>query len=160
MVKYLLALLLILPLAACGNEELEKNGLPVQPVQIETRNGAVHHFDVELALTPTEMSTGLMFRNDMDDDKGMLFFFGQEQELSFWMKNTLIPLDIIFIKADGTIHYVHENAIPHDLTSIPSQGLVISVLEINAGLSRKLGISVGDKIKHALFRVIEQNKAQ
>lgn len=152
MVKYLIALLLVFPLVACGNDGLDNNGLPVQPISIETQSGTTHNFDVELALTPKEMSVGLMYRDDMDDDKGMLFFFGQERELSFWMKNTFIPLDMIFIKKNGKIHHIHENAMPQDLTSITSQGKAIAVLEINAGLSAKLGISVGDKVKHSLFQ--------
>jgi uncharacterized membrane protein (UPF0127 family) len=151
MVKLTLLFLLLIPLTACGSEGDESRGLPTQSVQIETQGGTVHNFEVELALTPEEMAVGLMFREEMDDNKGMLFFFGRERELSFWMKNTLIPLDMIFIKADGTIHHIHENAQPHDLTSVQSQGLAISVLEINAGLSRKLGVSAGDKIKHELF---------
>ena len=152
MVKALLILSLLLPLYACGGKDEDGNrGLPTQDITIESRDGTIRDFTVELALTREEMSVGLMFREDMDDDHGMLFYFGQEQEISFWMKNTFIPLDMIFIKKDGTIHHIHEKAKPNDLTSIPSNGLAVAVLEINGGLSQKLGIKMGDTINHELF---------
>lgn len=154
MVKFyslFVALLLVAPLSACGNDEVDSHGLAVQDVVIETQSGESHKFTTELAITPEELSVGLMFRKDMDDDKGMLFFFGQERQARFWMKNTLIPLDMIFIKKDGSVFYIHENAQPHDLTGISPEGKAIAVLEINAGLSDKLGISVGDRIIHELF---------
>lgn len=147
---YLIILFITPFLTGCGEPEGGR-GLPVQPLTIETQSGQIHEFEVELALTQEEMSVGLMFREDMDDDKGMLFYFGQEREINFWMKNTFIPLDMIFIKADGTIHHIHENAVPEDLTPIPSQGRVMAVLEINAGLSKKLGIQPGDRVNQALF---------
>ena len=77
---------------------------------------------------------------------------GGESERRFWMKNTLIPLDIIFIKADGKIHHIHENAVPHDLTGIPSKGPVAAVLEINGGLSQTWGLAAGDKVMHPYFK--------
>jgi len=108
-------------------------------------------FDVEVALTPKQQIQGLMNRESMPEDAGMLFMFNKEAERGFWMKNTLIPLDIIFIKQDGRIHHIHSNAKPHDLTSIKSKGPVIAVLEINGGLSQELGIKVGDVIHHPFF---------
>ena len=88
----------------------------------------------------------------MAENHGMLFYFGGEEAgRRFWMKNTLIPLDMIFIKADGTIHHIHENAIPKDLTGVPSNGPVAAVLEINGGVSRKLELQKGDKVKHRFF---------
>ncbi len=81
----------------------------------------------------------------------MLFDFGKEKHVSFWMRNTLIPLDMIFADAFGTITHIHHNAIPHDETGIPSRGPILGVLEINAGLSRFLGIQVGDRIDHPVF---------
>lgn len=154
MVKQALTYLIILFIApfliGCGEPDGGR-GLPVQPLTIETQSGQVHEFEVELALTQEEMAVGLMFRKDMDDNKGMLFYFGQEREINFWMKNTFIPLDMIFIRADGIIHHIHENAVPEDLTPIPSQGEVMGVLEINAGLSKKLGIQPGDLVNQPLF---------
>lgn len=126
-------------------------------VIIETQSGQSHAFSVELALTPEQQSQGLMNRTQLDDDKGMLFYFNEAREQSFWMKNTLIPLDMLFIKQSGRIHHIHENAIPHDLTPVKSMGEVVGVLEINGGLSRKLGIQPGDTIKHPFF---SQNYAQ
>lgn len=152
MIKFLFIALLIVPLAACDQQTIDKSqSLPVQALSIVGQDGKTHNLEVELALTPKEMATGLMFRESMEENHGMLFFFGQEQELRFWMKNTLIPLDMLFIKSDGTIHHIHENAIPHDLTGIPSQGPVSAVLEINGGLAAKWGISKDDKVKHELF---------
>ncbi|MAZ76889.1 MAG: hypothetical protein CMH31_06280 [Micavibrio sp.] len=94
-----------------------------------------------------------MHRTTLAENAGMLFYFGAEQPRSFWMKNTLIPLDLIFVKLDGTIHHIHENAIPKDETPLPSQGNVGAVLEINGGLSKKLGIKPGDTIKHQFFNL-------
>lgn len=149
--KFLIVLLAVPIVAACGGEGNEHHGLSVQDVTIETQSGDAHQFEVELALTPEELSVGLMYREDMDDDKGMLFYFGNERQVGFWMKNTLIPLDMIFIKANGSIFYIHENAKPHDLTRISPDGKAIAVLEINAGLSDKLNIREGDEVIHTLF---------
>lgn len=116
---------------------------------IETANGQTHAFGVEIADTPQEQAQGLMGRTQMADDEGMIFLFGQSPRIiSFWMKNTLIPLDMIFIKTDGTIAHIHANARPHDLTSISSQTPVVAVLEINGGLSARLGIAEGDRVVH------------
>lgn len=120
---------------------------------ILTVDGAEHVFNIELALTPDVQAQGLMYRTEMPEDAGMLFYFGQEAERGFWMKNTLIPLDMFFIKADGIIHHIHENAIPNDLTSIRSQGPVAAVLEINGGMSAQLKISPGDKVLHPVFEL-------
>ncbi len=147
--KFLLLALLIVPLTACL--EKEQGALKDNQLAIETANGETHVFNIELAITIEDQAKGLMFRTDMAEDAGMLFYFGEETERGFWMKNTLIPLDIIFIKTDGTIHYVHEKAIPEDLTRIPSYGPVTAVLEINGGMAEKLNIQKGDTIKHNVF---------
>lgn len=109
-------------------------------------------FFVELALTANQQMQGLMNRTSMPEEAGMLFIFNQEKERGFWMKNTLIPLDMIFIKKNGVIHKVHSNAKPNDLTSIKSDGPVIAVLEINGGLSQQLGIDAGDIVHHPFFQ--------
>ncbi|MBL6616216.1 MAG: DUF192 domain-containing protein [Reyranella sp.] len=108
-------------------------------------------FDVELALNDAERSRGLMFREKLGPYDGMLFDFYQEAPVSFWMKNTLIPLDMVFIAGDGTVKHVHANATPLSTDSIPSQFPVRAVLEINGGSARLLGIKPGDKVKHPIF---------
>jgi uncharacterized membrane protein (UPF0127 family) len=108
-------------------------------------------FDVDLALNDAQRSRGLMFREKLGPYEGMLFDFHQEAPVSFWMKNTLIPLDMVFIAADGTIRHIHPNAVPHSTDTIPSQAPVRGVLEINGGSARLLGIKPGDKVKHPIF---------
>ena len=108
-------------------------------------------FDIELALNDAERSRGLMFREKLGPYDGMLFDFHREAPVSFWMKNTLIPLDMIFIAADGTIRSIHANAVPHSTETIPSQFPVRGVLEINGGSAKLLGIKPGDKVKHPIF---------
>jgi uncharacterized membrane protein (UPF0127 family) len=108
-------------------------------------------FEVELALDDAHRSHGLMFRKKLGPYEGMLFDFYQEMPVSFWMKNTLIPLDMLFIAADGTIKHIHANAVPMTTDAIPSQYPVRAVLEINGGSAALLGIKPGDKVKHAIF---------
>jgi len=108
-------------------------------------------FNVELALNDAERARGLMFREKLGPYDGMLFDFYQEAPVSFWMKNTLIPLDMVFIAADGTIRHVHANAVPLSTDTVPSEYPVRAVLEINGGSARLLGIKPGDKVKHPIF---------
>jgi uncharacterized membrane protein (UPF0127 family) len=108
-------------------------------------------FDVEMALTEPQREHGLMFREKLEPYEGMLFDFYHEQQVSFWMKNTLIPLDMIFIAGDGTIRYVYANAKPLSTDTIPSQYPVRAVLEISGGTAGLLGIKPGDKVKHPIF---------
>ena len=105
-----------------------------------------HHFTIELALTPDQQTQGLMFRRELAPDAGMLFLYPSEQSIAMWMKNTLIPLDMIFIKADGTVLHVAERAVPRSLATIPSGGDAKAVLEVNGGIAAKLGIKPGDKV--------------
>ena len=147
MFRFILIALLILPLAGCLEEKVDD----IYRLSIETASGKKHEFNIELAQTPQEQMRGLMHRTEMAEDAGMLFIFETEREARFWMKNTLIPLDMIFIRADGTIHRIHENAIPHDLTGIPSEGPVKAILELNGGISAKLGLQKGDKVRHSVF---------
>ena len=108
-------------------------------------------FEVELALNDAERSRGLMYREKLGPYDGMLFDFHQDAPVSFWMKNTLIPLDMVFIAGDGTIKHVHANAVPLSTEAVPSQFPVRAVLEINGGSARLLGIKPGDKVKHPIF---------
>ncbi len=109
---------------------------------------ARHQFHVELAATAEARRKGLMHRSVLAKDAGMLFIFPDSGRLGFWMKNTLIPLDMLFIASDGRIVHVHHNAQPHSLTPIAPQADARAVLEINGGLSRRLGISIGDRVLH------------
>jgi uncharacterized membrane protein (UPF0127 family) len=111
-------------------------------------------FDVDLALDDVQRARGLMFREKLGPYEGMLFDFYKEAPVSFWMKNTLIPLDMVFIAADGTIKSIHANAVPHSTETIPSQFPVRAVLEINGGSAKLLGIKPGDKVLHPIFGLI------
>ena len=114
-----------------------------------TSKGKIHSFSVEIAKTAAQQSRGMMFRTSMADDTGMLFPYSAPQFLSFWMKNTYIPLDIIFIRQDGSIENIAENTVPYSLESVTSTGPAVAVLEIRGGLSSELGIEPGDKIAWA-----------
>lgn len=111
-----------------------------------------HAFEIELAETPEQRSRGLMFRDHLDPDAGMLFVFEAPREASFWMKNTLIPLDLLFIDGGGTIVRIAAETTPSSETPIPSGGLVKGILEIAGGRAAALGIAVGDRVLHASFR--------
>jgi len=121
-----------------------------EPLDIVSAKGPIH-FRVEVAADEATREQGLMFRTHLDDDQGMLFDFHTAQQVSFWMKNTLIPLDMIFIRADGTIANVEANTEPYSETPIPSDGPVLGVLEIGGGLTQELGIKPGDKVIHRIF---------
>jgi uncharacterized protein len=108
-------------------------------------------FTVEIADTPQERARGLMFRESMPRGAGMLFTFDKPQSVSFWMKNTLIALDMLFIDKTGLVKRVHSNAIPGDLTPIPGGDDIFAVLEINGGLAEIYGIKEGSEIRHPAF---------
>ena len=122
-----------------------------QPLEIVTRNG-VQVFSVEMATTEEEKQTGLMYRKELADGKGMLFDFKPEQEVSMWMKNTYVSLDMIFIRADGRILRIAESTEPLSTKIIPSRGLAKGVLEVVAGTAQKYGIQPGDRVAHPLFK--------
>ena len=105
-------------------------------------------FSVEVADDADERSQGLMFREAMPKFAGMLFVYDRPQQVAFWMRNTLIPLDMLFAGADGVVTRVHANAVPGDETSIPGGGAVQYVLEINGGLAATLGIAPGTQMQH------------
>ena len=121
-----------------------------QPLEIATKSG-VHVFSVEMATTEEEKTQGLMYRKELPDGKGMLFDFSPEQQISMWMKNTYIPLDMIFIRADGRILRIAENTEPLSTKIISSGGLAKGVLEVIAGTAQKYGIQPGDRVAHPLF---------
>ena len=134
----------------CAFTGLEAQAASIQPLEIVTKSG-VHVFSVEMATTEEEKTTGLMYRKELADGKGMLFDFSPEQEVSMWMKNTYIPLDMIFIRADGRILCIAQNTEPMSTKIIPSGGLAKGVLEVIAGTAQKYGIQPGDRVGHPLF---------
>ena len=120
-------------------------GLEQVPLTIRSASGT-HRFTVEVARTPEEQATGLMHRQSLAPDRGMLFPYDTPQPASFWMKNTLIPLDMIFIRPDGTIARIADNAVPLSREMIPSLEPVSGVLEIAGGRAAELGIAPGDRV--------------
>jgi uncharacterized membrane protein (UPF0127 family) len=127
-------------LAACSEGTVELRG-PFGKVR----------FTVELADDGQERAQGLMFRESLPKSAGMLFVYPEPQRTGFWMKNTLIPLDMIFADASGRVTHVHSNAVPGDLSVIDSGGEVLAALEINGGLAARLGIAPGAEMRHPAF---------
>lgn len=121
------------------------SGLDLVPLEIRTSAG-VHRFTVEMARTPQQQALGLMHRETLADNAGMLFPFPSPRPASFWMKNTLIPLDMIFIRTDGTIARVAANTVPLSLDPVGVSEPVAAVLEIRGGRAAELGISEGDRV--------------
>jgi uncharacterized membrane protein (UPF0127 family) len=120
-------------------------------LEIATKTG-VHSFTVEVVATDDERAKGLMFRRELPEGRGMLFDFKSEQPVAFWMKNTYIPLDMIFIRADGRILHVAENTEPLSERLVPSGGPVLGVLEVIAGTAKKFGIAPGDRVSYPIFK--------
>lgn len=114
--------------------------------------GKRHLFQIEMAISAEQMAQGLMFRRQMAPDAGMLFLHREERELSMWMKNTFIPLDMVFIAADGRITRIAQRTVPQSLTTISSDGPAMAVLELNAGTAERLGIKPGDRVEHPGLR--------
>jgi hypothetical protein len=120
------------------------------PLEIAGPAGT-RRFMVEVAKTGEERAKGLMFRQFMPEDRGMLFDFQRDEPVAMWMRNTYIPLDMLFIRSDGTVHHIHERAEPLNETTIDSRGPVRYVLEINGGLAARHGLKAGDKVRHAII---------
>lgn len=121
-----------------------------QTLEIASKTG-VHVFSVEIADNDAEREKGLMYRRELPEGRGMLFDFHREQEVSFWMQNTYIPLDMIFIRGDGRIFRIAENTEPLSTRLVPSGGPVRAVLEVIGGTARKLGIEIGDRVASPIF---------
>jgi uncharacterized membrane protein (UPF0127 family) len=122
----------------------------VAPLTVKT-DDASHKFSVEMADTPEAITQGLMFRESLAPDAGMLFDFGEVRPASMWMKNTLIPLDMLFIDADGQVIAIARNAVPGSLRSLGPGVPVRAVLEIGGGRAKALGIMPGDTVQHPIF---------
>lgn len=141
---------LLLPvLPACAQQA--PGPLQTTTLEIATASGR-HKFKVELALTPDQQSQGLMYRREMAADAGMLFDYGADRSgIAMWMKNTFIPLDMLFIKANGEILNIAERTVPQSLATISAAGPVRAVLELNGGTASRLKIRPGDKVLHSIF---------
>ena len=122
-----------------------------ESLEIVSKSG-VQVFSVEVMRTNEERAKGLMYRRELPEGRGMLFDFTPEQNVSMWMKNTYISLDMIFIRADGRILRIAENTTPESEAIIPAGGLVRGVLEVIAGTAKKYGIAPGDRVGHPLFK--------
>ena len=123
----------------------------LQTLEIASKTG-VHSFAVEMAVTDAEREKGLMFRKELPEGQGMLFDFHREQEVGFWMQNTYIPLDMIFIQDDGRILRIAENTEPLSTRVIPSNGPVRAVLEVIGGTAQKLRHRAGDRVAFPIFK--------
>ena len=128
----------------------EEPAFPVTPLTMETARGRFE-FMVEMAETPSTWQQGLQRRRHLAADAGMLFNFHQPRVVSMWMKDTLIPLDMIFIDERGAVVNVAENTVPLSPATISSNGPVLAVLEVNAGTAARLGVRPGDRVVHPLF---------
>lgn len=130
--------LLVPPLAVLADES---------QLTLHTQSGD-YEFNVSVVDTLESRAKGLMYVTELADDAGMLFDFKEERPVAFWMRNTFIPLDMIFVGADGVVRNVHANARPHDPTSIPSDGPVQFVLEIPGGRAAEISLEAGDTMEH------------
>jgi uncharacterized membrane protein (UPF0127 family) len=151
-----LAFALLLGGTACAQQAETTSGASVGPdapteiLTVETANGRVR-LNVEIADDDAERQHGLMYRQSLPDDRGMLFDFPQPEYASFWMRNTPLSLDIIFIGVDGRILNIADHTTPYSEGQIPSVGLTRGVLELRAGRAEELGIRAGDRVRHRIF---------
>lgn len=148
LLRLLLALFLAVSLAALPFTLVHAADL--EPLTILTKTGG-KNFSIEMAKTEQQRATGLMYRKSLPEGQGMLFDFAPNQDVTMWMKNTYVSLDMIFIRADGKIHHIAERTTPLSETTISSRGRVRAVLEVVAGTAQKLGIAPGDQVVHPLF---------
>lgn len=135
------------PARCVGQPEIK----PLQPLKIITPKGPVNLM-VEYADTEKKRNYGLMCRKSLAADRGMLFDFDPPRPVAFWMRNTLIPLDLIYIRPDGRVLSIARNAQPHDERGLPSGGVIRAVLEVAAGRAAQIGVLPGDRIEHAIFK--------
>ncbi len=139
-------------LAGCAGAEKASSQPAFEDLEVVTAKGQTHRFKVEIADDDAERARGLMFRESLPRDQGMLFLFPEAGERSFWMRNTYIPLDIIYIAPDGRIVSIARNTTPFSEASVPSYGAANGVLEINGGQAAELGIEPGDTVRHPFFK--------
>ena len=153
MIRVCLSLVLF-ALLALAPMELRAELSKIEPLTVATEDDAVM-FTVEIADTDELRARGLMFRQRLPEDRGMLFDFGAPRQVSMWMKNTYISLDRLFIREDGTIAYIAEKTVPQSLDTIGVAEPVLAVLELAGGTARKHGIRAGDTVYHRLFKNAE-----
>lgn len=144
-------MLAVAALLTGSSPAMAQQSFTMSSVEIDTAAGGHFRFKTELAETQAQHQQGLMYRRVMAPDAGMLFIFDKPQQAAFWMKNTFIPLDMLFVAADGRIASIHANAVPQSEATIPSNAVIKAVLEINGGMAARLGIRPGDTVKHATF---------
>ncbi len=149
------ALVLVAVTSGCAQPDVTSRGAVEAPVHterliVDTANGAVR-LNVEIADDEQERNRGLMFRETLADDAGMLFDFPVPEHASFWMRNTVLSLDIIFIGTDGRILNIADHTTPYSDDPIPAAGLTRGVLELRAGRAEALGIRPGDRVRHRIF---------
>jgi uncharacterized protein len=124
----------------------------LETLSIVTQGSQRQSFQVEVARNDADRAQGLMYRRSMPANQGMLFDFGRVEPVSMWMQNTYLPLDMLFVRQDGTVARIAANTEPLSTRTIPSGEPVLAVLELNAGTTARLGIKPGDKIEHPLFK--------
>ena len=142
-----------LSLSAFAAEVFDK-----QPLTIITKDGKSHAFTVELAVTPRQREQGLMNRREMAPDHGMLFAFGETRQVFMWMKNTYLPLDMLFIGKDGKVRTIKENAEPLSESIIDSKGPIDYVLELNGGTVKRLRLRTGSRVQNELLDSLRNAK--
>lgn len=145
---FAIVLLALLPAGASADEALLSK---LEPLTIATEGDATM-FTVEIADTDALRARGLMFRQRLPEDRGMLFDFGAPRQVAMWMKNTYISLDMFFIREDGTIAYIAENTVPQSLDTVGVSEPVVAVLELVGGSAKRLGIRTGDTVYHRMFK--------
>src|SRR6266853_2828746 len=148
--RSLLTLLLLLAAVWAAPSPAQLSQYQTAPLSIVTAGGP-HSFTVELAATPEQMEQGLMFRRSLGPDSGMLFDFKASSMAMMWMKNTLIPLDMLFVDQEGRIVNIHQRAVPGSLDTIAAAAPVRAVIELNGGTAERLGIRPGDKVLFPIF---------
>ncbi len=152
--RHLLALLTAMPAIALAQGEDPTGPQPAlqkEKLVVVTHDGVQHVFNVEMALTQQQQIVGEMFRTSVPPDGGMLFDWGIPRESQMWMRNTLVPLDMLFIDPDGRIRWIVENAVPQSLAVIDSHGPVRATLEVAGGTAARLNIVVGDLVRQRIF---------
>lgn len=153
MIRVITVLLLFLS-GACAATAQQPVAFERSTLTIATVTGS-HRFNVEIARKPQQLARGLMFRRSLAANAGMLFDFGTDRPSAMWMKNTYVPLDMIFIHRDGRVESVHYGAVPGSTRTITSRGPVRAVLEVRAGVAKLLGVRPGDRITHPMFKPAE-----
>ncbi len=139
------------PLAAAAQATGPQPELPTRTLTIVGKSGEKHAFTVEMATTPQEQEVGEMFRTSIPADRGMFFDWGTPRSVPMWMKNCPVSEDMVFIGDDGTITHIAENTVPESLANISSGGVVRATLELQGGLTAKLNIGVGDRVRGVVF---------